>query len=549
MHDDEHTPGPMPYLSPNAQLTKLDSKLRHNFLTRTHTIPPEILAKIFVHLFLSTSLNSILERRYRFKSAEDDPRLGDPMNHRSEVDWSWVSVMEVCRHFRDIAMGCQQLWSLVDFGLEDSPIGTPWLNLCMDRVKSYPPTIRSCITGQETECSHLGTKPQLYTSGQAIYIVFHEFQAEHDIFPAIFNQSFPFLHCLYLVIDPPILLSRGKLKITSDFLGGSATQLTRLNMQFSIFGHMRFQIDGVPEFPSLLSLQLENCTMDIFSLRSLLSKTRHLKLLTLLHLHLKPQRHQPSVVKRPPLVPPFSQLRQLKWSGYISLDIVGELTPRSFPHLSVTFGDLRGASNADVYTYICDLVTRYKESASSTSQGNTSLSSCSLEETSHNEQGLSRISINIYDTWLWAGLSVRAPGSLEHMEMLFKHASSLKLRLPGAIKVHKRAILSSKNIRILHIALNGVCWSDVEAEVLALENIVALRAECGHKLESVDLSFRKVEREEDKLEVATHMKLMYETWKKKRWVKKALLSLPGFNLSTMQPKNRRGWQREAVPRG
>ncbi|KAH8981137.1 hypothetical protein EDB92DRAFT_2107027 [Lactarius akahatsu] len=99
---------------------------RHNALTRSCRIPPEILSQIFLHYQLSSSSFSFPSQNGR----ETYPALC------STVLWWVPAVAHVCGHWRIVALGHPRLWSNIALHL-----GRTWAQRMLTLSKAVPITI------------------------------------------------------------------------------------------------------------------------------------------------------------------------------------------------------------------------------------------------------------------------------------------------------------------------------------------------------------------------------------------------------------------------
>lgn len=93
----------------------INLKTRRNGISRIFRLPPELLSKIFIYHALANPVKP-QDRLYGART----PGPG------------WTHVTSVCKHWRDVALNCPQMWSEIDFNL-------PGLaRIMVDRSKQIP---------------------------------------------------------------------------------------------------------------------------------------------------------------------------------------------------------------------------------------------------------------------------------------------------------------------------------------------------------------------------------------------------------------------------
>jgi hypothetical protein len=117
---------------PTSQLKVPELKRKRNALTWIYTIPPEILGKILEELFLMVSIESISKH---CEQPNEGSHFAGGVNLAHSVDRGWTSIMLVSQRFRDIALECPLLWSIIQLSLDKSSL---WSRLCLSRAQGHP---------------------------------------------------------------------------------------------------------------------------------------------------------------------------------------------------------------------------------------------------------------------------------------------------------------------------------------------------------------------------------------------------------------------------
>ncbi|THU75336.1 hypothetical protein K435DRAFT_287217, partial [Dendrothele bispora CBS 962.96] len=177
-----------------------DLKTRRNLHASISKLPPEILSTIFL--------------------LYND---GIPYNHCDH--WhslAWIRVSHICRHWRNVALGCPALWSHLNFFM---PASVPEMLL---RSKSAPLTIQFTLSyygaSKMIEAFHTSLEQVARIRELSIVITGHNFER---LFPRT-DQAAP--HLQKLVLNS--LLDRMEvIALPKDFLDGRAPCLSHLELR------------------------------------------------------------------------------------------------------------------------------------------------------------------------------------------------------------------------------------------------------------------------------------------------------------------------------
>jgi hypothetical protein len=212
-------------------------------------------------------------------------------------DPRWTTITMTCRRIRDVAVGCPQLWSLIQ---HKSGSSIEWLALRLARAKECPLELRGSGFGC-LAADYEGF--QCLKNTRRIDMPMPNREASANAGPSFLERTLPFIEVIHFSHAEPTYAGRtrdGRLisrrvvhHFSPHFLGGASFTLRALTLHNVVFS----EIGSAPSLPALMYLDVHFSLVwmphDVDQFVALLDKTPSLERLGIECKNLKPHHYGP----------------------------------------------------------------------------------------------------------------------------------------------------------------------------------------------------------------------------------------------------------------